>query len=131
MKLGNTAKRILVSVVSIPIILAACYIGKIFFFIFVLGIALSSFYEFNSLANAKNAKVNLIIGEIIIFFLLYNYINHFISYFDFFIGVVFMISLFELFRNNGSAILNIGATFLGIFYIGLFSASILGIREFY
>ncbi len=131
MKLGNTAKRILVSVVSIPIILAACYTGKIFFFILVLGIALPSFYEFHFLANAKNAKVNLIIGEIIIFLLLLNNIIHYINYFDFFIGVVFIISLIELFRNDGSAILNIGATFLGIFYIGLFSASILGIREFY
>ena len=37
----------------------------------------------------------------------------------------------ELFRNRGSAIINIGATLLGVFYIGIFSSSIIGIREFY
>ncbi len=131
MKLGNTTKRILVSVVSIPIILSASYFGKIFFFILVLGIALPSFYEFSSLAKAKNAKINVLIGEIIIFLILLNQLNPFINYFDFFIAIVIIISLFELFRNNGSAILNIGATFLGIFYIGLFSSSILAIRELY
>jgi phosphatidate cytidylyltransferase len=39
--------------------------------------------------------------------------------------------LIELFRNNGSAIYNIGSTLFGIFYIGLFSASLVAIREFY
>ena len=39
--------------------------------------------------------------------------------------------MFELFRNKGSAILNLGSTFLGIFYIGIFSASLISIREFY
>jgi phosphatidate cytidylyltransferase len=39
--------------------------------------------------------------------------------------------VFELFRNKGSAILNLGSTFLGIFYIGIFSASLISIREFY
>jgi phosphatidate cytidylyltransferase len=36
-----------------------------------------------------------------------------------------------LFRNKGSAIINIGTTLLGIFYIGLFAAALLGLREFY
>ncbi|RPI71948.1 MAG: phosphatidate cytidylyltransferase, partial [Ignavibacteriales bacterium] len=45
--------------------------------------------------------------------------------------IVFLITLIELFRDNGSAILNIGASLLGIFYIGLFSSALLAIREFY
>ena len=37
----------------------------------------------------------------------------------------------ELFRNYDSAILNLGATLLGIFYFGLFGSALIGIREFY
>jgi phosphatidate cytidylyltransferase len=45
--------------------------------------------------------------------------------------VVLLASLIELFRNNGSAIINLGTTLLGIFYIGLFSSALIDIREFY
>jgi len=131
MNFGNTAKRVLVSIIAIPVILAACYFGKIFFFILVLGIASISFYEFNILAKNKNAGTNLIAGEVSIFFLMLNQFHFFISYFSLFLMIIFLISLLELFRNKGSAILNIGVTFLGIFYIGIFSSSIIGIREFY
>jgi len=37
----------------------------------------------------------------------------------------------ELFRKKGSAILNLGTTFLGIFYIGIFSTTFISLREFY
>jgi phosphatidate cytidylyltransferase len=39
--------------------------------------------------------------------------------------------LFELSRNKESAVANIGATLTGIFYIGLFSASLVKLREYY
>ncbi len=131
MGLGNTAKRVLVSIVSIPVILAACYFGGIFFSVLVFGIASISFYEFNSLAKNKGANVNLIAGEVFILILLLNQFQPFISYGSLFLIIIFLISLFELYRNNGSAILNIGSTFLGIFYIGIFSSALIGIREFY
>ena len=44
---------------------------------------------------------------------------------------VIILTLTELFRNKGSVIYNAGSTLLGIFYIGLFSSSLIGIREFY
>jgi phosphatidate cytidylyltransferase len=42
-----------------------------------------------------------------------------------------LLTSFELFRNNGSVIYNVGSTLLGVFYIGLFAGSLLGIREFF
>ena len=39
--------------------------------------------------------------------------------------------MIELFRNKGSVVKNLGATFLGILYIGLFSSTLIAIREFY
>ncbi|MHB1688019.1 MAG: phosphatidate cytidylyltransferase [Ignavibacteriaceae bacterium] len=131
MALSNTTQRVLVAAAAIPVILAACYFGNLFFFLFILAIALISYYEFYSFTKNKNANANLWLGEAILFTLLLNQYHFFVGYFSFFLMIVFLISLVELFRNNGSAILNIGTTFLGIFYIGLFSSSIIGIREFY
>ena len=39
--------------------------------------------------------------------------------------------MIELFRNKGSVVNNLGASFLGILYIGLFSSALIAIREFY
>ncbi|MHB8579776.1 MAG: phosphatidate cytidylyltransferase [Ignavibacteriaceae bacterium] len=131
MAFNNSIQRVLVAVAGIPIILAASYFGSLFFFLFVLAIALLAYYEFYSFVLNKNAHVNLWLGELIIFTLLLNQYHLFISYESIFLAIVFLVALIELFRNNGSAIVNIGATLLGIFYIGLFSSTIIGIREFY
>lgn len=42
-----------------------------------------------------------------------------------------IVPIVELFRNRGSAILNIAATFLGTFYIGLFLGCAVGMREIF
>jgi phosphatidate cytidylyltransferase len=131
MSLSNNALRIIVSVFAIPVILAASYFGGIYFFIFTLFIALAAYYEFVLLAKKKGANANLWFGFISIIFLLINNFKVFIDFYSIVLFIVFVITLIELFRNNGSAILNIGASLLGIFYIGLFTSALLGIREFY
>ncbi len=131
MALGNTAQRILVSVVAIPVILAACYFGGYFFFLLILGIALISYSEFCSMVKNKEIFANLWIGFIAIIFFLVNEFRHFFDRSFFILFLIVLVTLIELFRNKNSAIQNIGATLLGIFYIGLFSAALVGIREFY
>ncbi len=131
MALNNTTQRVLVAIAAIPIILAACYFGNLFFFFFILAIALAAYYEFYSFASNKNSRVNIWLGELLITALLINEYTQLIDYQSLIIIIVVLISLAELFRNNGSAIINIGSTLLGVFYIGIFSSSIIGIREFY
>lgn len=131
MKLNNASVRILVSIIAIPLILIICYLGRYFFLAFTLGVGLISFYEFSELVKNKNAYVNLLFGLLITAFLIFN------SYFDFFpfhysilIGILLLL-IYELFRDKSSAIINLGTTLLGIFYIGLFSSTLIGIRELY
>jgi len=45
--------------------------------------------------------------------------------------IVFLSFLYELFRNEKSAILNVGVNLIGIFYIGLFVSSFISIREYF
>ncbi len=131
MAIGNTAKRILVSVVTIPGILLACYLGNYYFLIFVLGIALISYYEFTIMVKHKGISANILVGLAAIVFLITNQYWHYFDYYPFSLLLILLLFLIELFRNKGSAISNIGASLTGIFYIGLFSSTLLGIREFY
>ena len=131
MKLGNTSVRIIVSVMAIPLILFACVYGKIPFLIFVLGIGLLSFGVFTGLAKKKNIYPNSLLGFLTVALLILNVYFNFVQFDIIIISSAILILLSELFRNKSSAILNTGATFLGILYLGLFSASILAIREFY
>ena len=131
MSLGNTAKRVLVSIAGIPLILAVCYLGGVYFLLFVTATALISFYEFSAMSVKKNANVNTIAGYIILILLLINQYRNFIEFYYIILLTVIVLTLTELFRNKGSVIYNTGAALLGIFYIGLFTSSLVDIREFY
>lgn len=128
---SENLKRVFVSLIGIPIILIASYLGGYYFFSFVVIISLISFYEFSLLVSHKGANVNLFLGGIIIFIFL---LNQFFGLVDPVI-VILLSSLslltLELFRNKGSAIFNLGSAFLGIYYIGIFSAALISLREFY
>ena len=124
-------KRVIVAVIGIPIILIASYLGGYYFFLFVLAISLLSFYEFNLLVKNKGVNINLPLGGLIILLFLLNQYKNFIDIEVLILVASLSLLIVELFRNKGAAISNLGSTFLGIFYIGLFSTSLVALREFY
>ena len=129
--MSNGVLRVLVSIIAIPIILAASYFGGYYFLFFVLVISLISFYEFSLLVRNKNMHVNMLIGLLSVFFFVVNSYLKLLDNYTSFLIVIVTLCIVELFRNKSSALLNLGATFLGIFYIGLFSSALISIREFY
>jgi hypothetical protein len=120
MPMSENLKRVVVSIAGVPVILISAYLGGYYFLSFVVVISLMSFYEFSFLVNHKGANVNLLLGGIVIFVFL---LNQFLDLVDP-VAIIILSSLslltVELFRNKGSAIFNLGSTFLGIFYIGIF-----------
>ncbi len=128
---GNTTQRVLVSLVAIPVIIAASYFGGIYFFLFAALIAVVSFYEFSRFVKKKSVYVNTVTGITFILLLLINEFFHYLDIYDLILGLTVILAFFELFRNKGSAIMNIGTTLLGILYIGFFADALLAIREFY
>lgn len=131
MPTSENLKRIFVSLIGIPVILIASYLGGYYFFSLVVIISLISFYEFSLLVRHKGTNVNLLLGGIIIFIFLLNQFLYLVDPFAVLILSSLSLLTFELFRNKGSAINNLGSTFLGIFYIGIFSAALISLREFY
>ncbi|MEW6005680.1 MAG: phosphatidate cytidylyltransferase [Stygiobacter sp.] len=130
-KLNNLTSRVIVALIGIPLIVALCLIGKIPFLIFVLFIGLISFNEYSSMLRSKNSFPNKLIGFLAVTVLIINEYKLIIDYHLLFTLIIIFLLLFELFRNKSSAINNIGSTLLGIFYIGIFSASIINLRQFY
>ncbi|MGE5682809.1 MAG: phosphatidate cytidylyltransferase [Bacillota bacterium] len=131
MSLGNTATRVLVSVIFIPLIILSSYFGGLFFLAFISAVGLAAYYEFDRMARNKNAFADTFIGLITVFALITDaYFNYVEVSIIIYLSMVILL-LVELFRNKASAILNSGATLLGIFYIGLFSRAIIQIREFF
>lgn len=129
--MGNTSKRVIVALIAIPVIVAIAYIGKLLFLLFVLGISLISYYEFSLMLKKKSSIVNLFIGLPAVFLLILNQYSLFIDFEILFMIIVVSLLIYELFSNSGSAINNLGATLLGLMYIGLFGSSLLGIREIF
>ncbi len=131
MNLSENIKRIAVSFAAIPIIILASYFGGYYFLAFVIVVSVTAYYEFILFCKKKEINANLLLASIIILLLVLNQFKHFMDVYSIIISSSLLLLIFELFRNKGSAILNLGATYLGIFYIGLFSTALLGLREFY
>lgn len=131
MKLNNTLTRTIVALIAIPFILAACYFGELLFLFFVLGIGLLSFRELSVMAGHKEGYVNTIAGYLGVAVIIINGYNKFIEFDILLLILIPVLLLAELFRDKESAILNLGTTLLGIFYVGLFSFSLIQIRGFF
>ncbi len=131
MSISNTAVRIIVSAIAIPVIVVVSYLGGYFFFVFVLGIAVISFYEFWLFARNKEIKANLYLGILSVIIIITNSFINFIDFYALLLVIVLILSIVELFRNKGSAIINLGSILIGVLYIGLFASALVSIREFY
>ena len=131
MALTNRTQRILVAIISIPVLIFLTYIGDIPFLLLSICIGVFAFFEFSKMIVGKNIYANLPIGILSVTAIM---INTYTAITDFSVIVfasVILLLITELFRNNGSAINNLGASLLGIFYIGLFASSLVGLREFF
>jgi len=131
MSVNNTFLRILVSVITIPLILFISYTGGVLFFIFIMLISLLSYYEFTTLIKKMDINANFWIGFAGVLFVLLNNKYHYLDTYSFVLLFMLVLSASELFRKESLTISNIGATLLGVFYIGFFGSTIIGIRQIY
>ncbi len=131
--MSNLTIRVLVAVVAIPLIAAACYFGGPYFFLFTTALIVLSTNEFYSLAKAKSIDASGVLG--ITSAALLNAIVYSAGMgeaIDFLIAVLLIAMLSELSKKRtegvSGAFVNIGTTFTGIIYIGLFASMLTAIR---
>lgn len=129
--MSNRVTRILIAILAIPFLLGISYYGKIPFLMFTLLIGLVSFYEFSKMIKKKSIYTCNLIGFISVAIIILNSYFMLVQTKIIVLSILPLLLIVELFRNKDSAISNISATLLGIVYLGVFSSTLIGIREFY
>jgi phosphatidate cytidylyltransferase len=149
----NLTQRILTALVAIPLIILICMAGGLYFFGFIVIVSAIALKEFYSLAEAKGGKPNIVLGVLSGFFINLSFYHaklrtFIVGIFDAqgiaipfpsqaqlflmtLLVIVVVLSIVELFRNNGSAILNLSTTLFGIGYISFFFGTFIGLRELF
>ncbi|MBI1936491.1 MAG: phosphatidate cytidylyltransferase [Ignavibacteriales bacterium] len=130
-KLSNLATRVIVALFGVPLIITLCIVGKVPFLIFVLVIGVVSFFEFHKMLARRRFIPNVLVSSASVITLI---LNSYLSFTDFYTLAIIIVSILllaELQRNRESAIANVGTSLIGIFYIGLFSSSLVKLRDFY
>ena len=132
--MSNLTTRVLVAVVAIPLITAACYFGGAYFFLFTTALIILSTNEFYSLAKSKNIQASSLMG--IVFSAALNvavYSAGLSKAFDYLVVMIAFVLLSELSRKRTDKVTgafeNVGTTLSGIIYIGLFGAMLTAIRQ--
>lgn len=150
---SNLLSRVLVAVVAIPVIIFLAYAGGLLFYLFITGVAILAVYEFYGLAQQKGSNPQKWMGILGTILLCTSFFHEriqqaVVSYavahggnislltkFQFLVTLLllFLVSTLvgELFRNKGSVFANLGSTWLGVVYVGFFSATLIGIRELF
>lgn len=132
--MSNLTVRVLVAVVAGPLILAACYFGGIYFFLFTTALIVVSISEFYSMARTKGTEPASVLGITsagIINAIVYSRGINIAFYF--LVAVLVIVLLSELVKKRTAAVsgafANVGATIIGIVYIGLFGALLTAVRQ--
>ena len=131
MSVGNRTLRILVSVLTIPVILFITYYGGIPFLIFSLVIGAAAAYEFGAMLKHKDARPSQIVIVLLSIAIILNFYFTYVEFINLFLIAVPIVMFVELFRNKGNESINIGTELIAVIYIALSIGALLGIREFY
>jgi phosphatidate cytidylyltransferase len=151
--MSNTAIRILVAIIGIPCIVAVCLLGGFWIWGMVAILATVGILELYHLLEKKGAKPLVAEGVVagivitlafeyhrILEFAPFSYFAHnaislFPSGFHLIVVILILFILWafihELFRNDGSAVLNLTATVFGVLYVPLFLGTFIGINELF
>lgn len=147
---SNTATRVIVAVIAIPGIVLLAWLGGYAWMVFVAAVFIGSAIEFSAIARAKDARPQTVTA--ILFGLLFMSIfaNERIhatcawmsggtlpaplpwhAFIWTALALVLVTLIIELYRNNGSALLNVSTTFMTALYLGLCLGSAVGVREIF
>lgn len=151
--MSNLTTRVLVALAGAPLVIAATVAGGWWFFGFGALVSTLGLREYYDLARAKGAKPHagigllLGIGILTVFFFdrfRYAVVSLFVNagtsvpfpsqtQWLLILLLIFVpwLTLRELFRNQGSALLNVASTLLGTFYVSFFFGCLVGLRELF
>jgi len=126
---SNLAKRIVIALLGAPLIISLIVLGGHFFFLLVLIIALASLNELRLMLKETNAETPNVLIFAASVLLLASFFYGVMPVAELMIAIIISFSAIELFRHRGSAMHNLGASFLAVFYISLSFGTLLWLRQ--
>ncbi|HHE08136.1 MAG TPA: phosphatidate cytidylyltransferase [Chlorobaculum parvum] len=125
---SNLFQRVAVAIVGIPLLLWLNIQGGIFFFSLVLALSLMAIAEFRRLAVHHAHPVSLLVLLLLTALLQLNFYFRIVDYWEAVLVAVMALQVIELWRTQGSQLMNIGSTLLGLLYVNLCFGSLLRLR---
>ncbi len=130
MGLEKFGVRALVTVLFGPFIIFCAWKGGYLFLALIVSIVSLGMYEFYDLATQKVTRPEKVIGIVSgITLCLMLYYNQLVNLWIVVSISMFVLVVFELFRNEVGPILNTAATLMGLFYVSFFLGFLILIRE--
>ncbi|GAB5465260.1 MAG: phosphatidate cytidylyltransferase [Candidatus Kapaibacteriales bacterium] len=139
MALSNLTKRILFSVVAVPVVLFLMWLGDIWFvtaIMLIAAITLEEYYRFARIKSGATVGIpayianGLIIGSFYFYLTAGSLVGMFLVPFLVLMLFTAIINITSLFKKKGTALLGNGASVAGLSIISLSFMSFVGIREF-
>ncbi|MFQ5754079.1 MAG: phosphatidate cytidylyltransferase [bacterium] len=122
--------RSVVTVIFGPFIIFCAWKGGYVFLALIISIVSLAMYEFYDLAAQKVTNPEKFIGIAAgVTLCLMLFLNQLLNLWILIALALFILVVFELFRNQVGPILNIATTFMGIFYVSFFLGFLILIRE--
>jgi phosphatidate cytidylyltransferase len=125
---NNLFQRVAVALVGIPLLLWINMEGGLYFLSMVLVLSLMATFEFRRLAAHRAHPPTLLLLLPMTAFLQANFYFRFIDYWEALLIAVMVLYVVELWRQQGSQFLNLGATLVGLVYVNLSFGALLRLR---
>lgn len=125
---SNLMQRVAVAIVGIPLLLWLNMQGGLYFLGLVLALSLMATWEFWRLATHRAHPPSVVILLPLTAFVQLDFYYGFIGYWEAILAVVMLLYVLEIWRNQGSQFMNLGATLVGLLYVNLSFGALLRLR---
>jgi phosphatidate cytidylyltransferase len=125
---SNLMQRVAVAIVGIPLLLWLNMQGGLYFLGLVLALSLMATWEFWRLATHRAHPPSIAILLPLTAFVQFDFYYGFIGYWEAILAVVMFLYVLEIWRNQGSQFMNLGATLVGLLYVNLSFGALLRLR---
>ncbi|NTU53285.1 MAG: phosphatidate cytidylyltransferase [Chlorobiaceae bacterium] len=125
---SNLSQRVAVALVGIPLLLWINMKGDLYFLVMVLLLSLMATWEFRQLAAHRATPPSIAMLLLLTAFIQLNFYFRFLEYWEAILVVIMLLYVAELWQQEGSQFLNIGATLVGLLYVNLTFGTLLRLR---
>ena len=127
--ISNLQQRIVVGMLGIPLIVWFTWMGGGYFFVLMLVCVLCAVNEFHKLLSARSAPPALSLFLLFSFAVQLNFFLPVVEPWILFLIIMMCFLVLELFRTDGSSIVNIGASMTALLYVNIAFGSLVEIRQ--